>query len=90
MNEDDFQEIIKVQQLMSQRLMQERKTDSKIDLLNLIQDMSENGKKPVQVEALLIEAQLTNISEREATNLLEELQRDHLIARPKTGWIKPA
>lgn len=90
MNEDDFQEIIRVQQLMSQRLLQEHKTDNKIDLLNLINEMTENGKKPVQVEGLLIEAQLQNITEREATNLLEELERDQLITRPKTGWVQPS
>ena len=88
MNEDDFQEIIRVQQLMSQRLLQEHKTDNKIDLLNLIQELSENGKKRVQVEALLIEAQLANMTEREAINLLDELERDQLITRPKTGWIQ--
>jgi len=88
MNEDDFQEIIRVQQLMSQRLMQEHKTDNKIDMLNLIQELSENGKKRVQVEALLIEAQLNNMTEREATQLLEELERDNLLRRPKVGWVE--
>ena len=88
MNEDEFQEIMRIQQRMGLRIAQERKVDHKIDIINIITDLGEGGKKLVQVEAVIIEAQMNDIPEREATNLLEELEQDHIIRRGDHGYIQ--
>lgn len=87
MNDDDFQEILRVQQLMAQRLMQERKTDNTVSLLEVVRELTENGRRKVHTEAVLIEAQSAGILEREATNLLDELQRNNLISRAN-GFVE--
>lgn len=87
MNEDEFQEIIRVQQLMAQRIVQERQTDNKIALLNIVNELTENGRKRVHTEGVLFEAQQQNILEREATRLLDELEKDHLI-KQKAGFVE--
>ena len=88
MNEDDFQEIMRIQQMMSQRIAQESRTDHKIDVLNIITDLGDSGRKKVQVEAIIIEAQMSGIAEREVLSLLEELTQDHLIKRTNDGYIQ--
>ena len=90
MNQKDFDEIMKVQQLMSQRLMQEQKTDHKIDLLNIIQDLTENGRKPAQTEAVLVEANIQGIGPDEAQDIIDELVKDNLVKRPRTGYVQVA
>lgn len=87
-NQKDFDEILKVQQLMSQRLMQEQKTDHKIDVLNIIQDLTENGKKPVQTEAVLLEVQINGIEAQEAQDIIDDLIQDNLLKRPRTGYLQ--
>lgn len=88
MNEDDFQEILRVQQMMSQRLMQEQRVDRKIDLLNSINELTDGGRKRVQTEAVLIQAQLEGISEQETLQVLDELERDHMVKRSQAGWLE--
>ncbi len=87
MNQKDFEEIMKVQQLMSQRLMQEQTTDNKITVLNILQGLSESNQ-PVQTEALLLEAQTQGISADEAQDILQTLIQDQLVKRPKTGYVQ--
>lgn len=88
MNQKDFDEIMKVQQLMSQRLMQEQQTDHKIDVLNIVQDLTENGKRPAQVEAVLVELELSGIPSDEAQDIISELVRDRLLSRPRSGYVQ--
>lgn len=88
MNQKDFDEIMKVQQLMSQRLMQEQQTDHKIDVLNIVQDLTENGKRPAQVEAVLVELELSGIPSDEAQDIITELVRDRLLSRPRSGYVQ--
>lgn len=88
MNQKDFDEIMKVQQLMSQRLMQEQQTDHKIDVLNIVQDLTENGKKPAQVEAVLVELEMCGIPSDEAQDIINGLISDRLLSRPRSGYLQ--
>lgn len=88
MNQEEFDEIMKVQQMMSQRLMQEQKTDHKIDVLNIIQDLTENGKQPAQTEAVIVEANIQGIEPDETQSIIDELEKDDLVTRPRTGYVQ--
>jgi DNA replicative helicase MCM subunit Mcm2 (Cdc46/Mcm family) len=88
MNQDDFSEILRIQQQMSQRIMQEQRTDRKIDLLNIVNDLTDGGRKRVQSEAVLLEAAASGISEQEALSLLSELEGDHVVRRPEPGFLE--
>ncbi len=88
MAREDFEEILRIQQAMSQRLMQEQRVDRKIDILNIINDLTENGRKRAQTEAVLIEASLNGIPEREALQLIDELERDHMVRKPAAGFLE--
>ena len=85
---DNFEEIIKIQQMMSQKLMKEGKVDEKIKILDIINEMSRGSNKQIQVERIAIEAKLRGILETEITNILEELRKDGLIKRVGEGYIQ--
>ncbi len=79
MREEDFQEIMRVQQMMSRRLMQEQQDNRKIDIINIVNELTDGGKKRTQVEAVIIEARANDITESQVIKLLDELVTDHVI-----------
>lgn len=68
--------------------MQEQQTDQKIDVLNIIQELTENGSKLAQTEAILVEASVQGIGPDDTQELIDELVSDHLVKRPRTGYIQ--
>lgn len=87
MKPDDFDEMLRIQRMMSDRVMQEQRTDHKITVLNALQELGASSK-PVQVEALLLEIQNQGVSADQALNLLEELRTDHLVSRVQQGYVQ--
>jgi hypothetical protein len=87
MKPDDFNEMLRIQRMMSDRVMQEQRTDHKITVLNALQELGASTK-PVQAEALFLEIQNRGVSAEEAQNLLEELQTDHLVKRARPGYVQ--
>ena len=61
--------------------------DNKIDLINVINELTDYGNKRVHTEAVMLEAAANGILEREANTLLEDLEKDHLIRRTQ-GYIE--
>ena len=86
MKQDDFEEVLRIQRLMSERVMQEQRTDHKIVVLNALQDLGAS-RKPVQVELLLLEVQNRDVGADETQVLLEDLGRDGLVSRPRGGFV---
>lgn len=87
MANDSFEEILRIQQAMSQRIMAEQQVDRKIDLLDIVNELTDAGRRPVQTEAVLIEASLRGIPERDAISVLDSLERDRLVLR-KDGFVE--
>lgn len=87
MDQDDFEELLKIQRLMASKLNQENKVDNKIKLLNLLRELTKNGKKEIQTERLLIAATEEGLTENEILRYLEELERDNMVQKPKVGYI---
>jgi DNA replicative helicase MCM subunit Mcm2 (Cdc46/Mcm family) len=88
MNEKDFQEIMRMQQMMSQRIMREQTVNRKVDVLTIINDMAKGSKKQLQVESIVIEAGYNGIEENDVMRILDELADDKLISFSGTGYIR--
>jgi DNA replicative helicase MCM subunit Mcm2 (Cdc46/Mcm family) len=76
----DFDEIMKIQNLMASRIAQESEVDTKIKILDIIQNLLGSNKRFVQVEEVLLEAKYEHISEQSAMQTLDELESDRMIA----------
>lgn len=88
MDDNDFQEIMRMQQMMSRRIMNEQTVDRKVDILSIINDITNGTKKTIQVESVVIEAISQGIDEKDATNVLDQLDSDGLIALSGNGYLR--
>ena len=87
MDQDDFEELLKIQRLMASKLNQESKVDNKIKLLNILRELTKNGKKEVQTERVLIVATEEGLTESEIIRYLHELEQDNLVENTRTGYV---
>lgn len=74
--------------MMASRIMNDASMDMKINLLELIRNLTSGKKNKIQVELVIYEAQIEGISEQDTLKLLEELKSDHLIADIDDGNIR--
>lgn len=85
-DEHEFQELIRYQAMMSRQVVQEARTDRKIKLLGVYNQLSGYGKRKVQTAALLHAAEEQGLIESEIYELLDELQRDRIVVE-KDGYL---
>jgi len=78
---------MRLQRMMASRIVEEQDMDNKIKLMNIINELVTGPKQHVQKEAVLVEADLQGLPERETLRLLEELKKDNFIIE-KDGYIK--
>jgi hypothetical protein len=90
MNEAEFQELLKYQNLLARQVVQEAQTDRKIRFLQLATRMSVNGKKKVQTASLVHAAEEQGFSESESYRMLDDLERDGMLVQAGPGYIKRA
>ncbi|PIN81694.1 hypothetical protein COV13_00450 [Candidatus Woesearchaeota archaeon CG10_big_fil_rev_8_21_14_0_10_32_9] len=88
MNPNDFEELLKVQRMMASKLAEERSFDVKIKLLGILESLTTSKKRRIQVEHIIIEAEVEGLSESETLRLLDDLKKDNLISEPEEGFIK--
>ncbi len=88
MNEEDFNELLKIQQRMSRMLLNEDRVNHKIDVITLVRDMCGPAKKKVQREQVIIEAGLQGISSADVESILQELVNDNIIFIPQEGYLQ--
>jgi uncharacterized protein YjcR len=74
----NFDEIIRVQNLMASRIASEDEVNSKLAMIDIITQLT-GKKKHVQVEEVILEAKYQNVSEDETLRILDELDRDYVI-----------
>ena len=89
MDQNDFNELLRIQRMMASRIIQETSVDNKIKLLDLINKLVTDRNRKVQKETIIIEAQLEGFSEEETLRLIDELIKDHLIVE-LAGYVKRA
>lgn len=86
MNERDFQDLLRYQNTLSREVVQEARTDKKIKLLNVINDLTGYGKRKVQIAVVVHQVESLGMSETEAYDLIDELAADHLVVE-KDSYI---
>jgi len=90
MDQNEFNELLKIQRMMASRIIQETTVDNKIKLLDLINKLVSDHNRKVQKETIIIEAKYEGFSEEETLRLIEELINDNLILEPEIGYVKRA
>lgn len=90
MDQNDFNDLLKIQRMMASRIIQETTVDNKIKLLDLINKLVTDRNKKVQTETIIYEAKMEGFSEDETLRLIDELISDNLIAQPEPGYVKRA
>jgi hypothetical protein len=86
MDEREFQELMRYQSMLSRQVVQEARTDKKIALITIFNQLSSNGRRKVQTAALLHAAEEHGLLESEIYDLVDELQRDHVFIE-KAGYV---
>jgi len=79
MEPSDFEELLRTQRMMAERVAQEQEIDLKIKLMNIINESVTGKKQIVQKEALIIEGQIQGLTEDQIERLLQELETDNFI-----------
>ncbi|MFP4524285.1 MAG: hypothetical protein ACLFO2_03165 [Candidatus Woesearchaeota archaeon] len=90
MDQNDFNDLLKIQRMMASRLMEESTVDNKIKLLDVINRLVTDRNRKVQKETVLVQAQEEGFSEEEALRLIQTLLDDRLIIEPEPGYVKRA
>jgi len=79
MKESEFDELQRIQQMVTNRLSIEERMDRKLKLLELLTGMVSGPDNSVMVETLRIEADFEGFNNEEITRLLEELKKDGMV-----------
>jgi hypothetical protein len=74
----DFDEIMKIQNLMASRIAREDEVDLKIKIIDIINQLL-GKKKNIQIEDILIETNYQGIEDESVLRIIDELQRDRII-----------
>jgi DNA replicative helicase MCM subunit Mcm2 (Cdc46/Mcm family) len=90
MDQADFEDLMRRQNMMLRSVADESETDSKIKLMGIINDLVTDRNKKVHKEAVLIEAEMQGMDEAEVERVLVQLKADHMIIEPELGFIKRA
>lgn len=75
---------------MAGRIIQESETDRKIKIMDIVNDLTTMKNKKVQVEQILVEAQMQDMIEEDVTATIDELLDLGLISQPEVGFIQRA
>jgi DNA replicative helicase MCM subunit Mcm2 (Cdc46/Mcm family) len=90
MDQNEFNELLRIQRTMASLIIQETSVDNKIKLLDLINKLITDRNRKVQKETILIEAHYEGFEEDETLRIIDELIKDHLITEPELGYIRRA
>lgn len=87
LDEKDFDDVMRLQKQLQSSMIDEFELDSKIKILTIYDEVA-GGKKKVQTEKLLIEAENQGMSELEIMSTIEKLKKDGLIFEPQPGYLQ--
>lgn len=90
MDQSDFDDLIRTQNMMLRSVTNESETDSKISMMDIINDLVTDRNRKVQKEAVLVEAETRGMSESEANRIIDALKDDGIIIEPEPGYVKRA
>jgi DNA replicative helicase MCM subunit Mcm2 (Cdc46/Mcm family) len=84
----EFDKLMNYQKMVQERLRQEQQQDKKIDLLSIINQLTQGPKNMVQKEQVLVEAASRGIPEEEVHILIAKLISDNIIYEDSPGYLK--
>ena len=87
---EDFDELLKIQRQMAGLIVQESDTDRKLSIMDIVNNLTTTRNKKIQVEQVLIEAQMEGITEGEALRTIDELLDLGMISQPEEGFLQRA
>jgi DNA replicative helicase MCM subunit Mcm2 (Cdc46/Mcm family) len=87
LDEKDFDDVMRLQKQLQSSMIDEFELDSKIKILTIFDEVA-TGKKKVQTEKLLVEAENQGLSELEIMSTIEKLKKDGLIFEPQPGYLQ--
>lgn len=90
MDQNDFNDLLRIQRMMASRIIQETTVDNKIKLLDLVNKLVTDRNRKVQKETIIYEAGAEGFSEDETLRLLDELISDNMLTEPEAGYVKRA
>jgi DNA replicative helicase MCM subunit Mcm2 (Cdc46/Mcm family) len=90
MDQADFDDLMRRQNMMLRSVADESETDSKIKVMDIINDLVTDRNRKVQREAVILEAETQGMDEAEVQRVLALLKADHMIIEPEIGFIKRA
>jgi DNA replicative helicase MCM subunit Mcm2 (Cdc46/Mcm family) len=90
MDQSDFDDLMRRQNMMLRSVADESETDSKIKLMDIINDLVTDRNKKVHKEAVILEAGMRGMPESEVERVLSLLKEDHMIIEPEPGFIRRA
>ena len=79
MKESEFDELLRIQRLVTDRLSVEQRMDRKLKLMELISGMVSGPDNSVMEETLRFEAIQEGFTDDEITRLLNELRTDSML-----------
>jgi DNA replicative helicase MCM subunit Mcm2 (Cdc46/Mcm family) len=88
LDETEFDELIRIQRQMAGAIVREAEVDNMIKVISIVDASVTLKRKKVQVEHVLIEAQMQGLSEREAIATLEVLKTDGILFEPEPGYVQ--
>lgn len=83
----DIKSLIEYQNMLQQKIRQEQKTDRKIEILSIINQLTSGPNERVQKEQLIIEASQQGFSEKEIDEHLKRLIAEGIIIE-NNGFLK--
>lgn len=87
MDEEEFEDLMEIQRMMASKLAEEEEVDKKVDVLNLIRNMTDNGDKDIQTESIIVRCTQKGMSEQQILDILDELEKDRIITYPTRGYV---
>lgn len=86
MDDEEFQALMRYQNMLSRQVLGDIKTSGKIKLLEVINDLMA-GKKRVQLATVLHEAEHRGMLEQDVYTIFDELVKDRLVTE-KDGYVQ--
>ena len=90
MDPNDFEDLMRQQNMMFRSVAMENEQDNKIKLIGIINNLVSDRNRKVQRAIIIHEAEAEGMGYEEVDRLLDELIRDNIIMAPERGYLKRA
>ena len=87
---DSFDELMNLQRQMASRIVQESDDDLKLNIMDIVNEFAGTHNKKVQIEQVIIEANIQGIQESSCVQVIEDLIDIGFLVRQEDGFVKRA